>query len=127
MPTFHFAEFLKSNISRLACFKNHLFRNISCKRDFYLLLINFRKKGHIQEIVSITGHLKIRKEMGEKSQWKSKKIPGLSSPFSLEERIFIVNKFVQLKSIRDVKRVFRLRFTQRIGELFLLIWPFNVL
>ena len=36
-------------------------------------------------------------------------MPGPSSPFSLEERIFIVNKFAELKSISDVKRVFRLR------------------
>ena len=37
---------------------------------------------------------------------------GPSSPFSLEERIFIVivNKFAELKSISDVNRVFRLRF-----------------
>ena len=48
--------------------------------------------------------------MGKKSQWKSKKMPGSSSPFSLEERIFIVNKFAELKSISDVKPVFRLRF-----------------
>ena len=37
-------------------------------------------------------------------------MPGPSSPFSLQERIFIVNKFAELKSISDVKRVFRLRF-----------------
>ena len=42
--------------------------------------------------------------MEEKSQWESKKMPGPSSPFSLEERIFIVNKFAELKSISDVKR-----------------------
>ena len=42
--------------------------------------------------------------MGEKSQWKSKKMPGPSSPVSLlEERIFIVDKFAELKSISDVK------------------------
>ena len=37
-------------------------------------------------------------------------MPGLSRPFSMEERIFEVIKFAELKSISDVKRVFRLRF-----------------
>ena len=37
-------------------------------------------------------------------------MPGPSCPFSLEERIFIVNKFAELKSLSAVKRVFRLRF-----------------
>ena len=35
-----------------------------------------------------------------------KKMPEPSSPFSLEERIFIVNKLADLKSISDVKQVF---------------------
>ena len=54
--------------------------------------------------------------MGEKSQRESKKMPGPSSPFSLEERIFIVNKFGELKSISDVKRVFQLRFLPEESE-----------